>query len=57
MKEMREANINAILWEILRLKKEAEKFSWLLGEELAQRIVEVLQEKENDVIENLMWLA
>jgi hypothetical protein len=57
MKEMREANINAILWEIRRLKKEAEKFSCLLGEELAQMIVEVLQEKENDVIENLMWLA
>jgi len=52
-----ENNINAILWEIRRLKEEAEKFSWLLGEELAHRIVEALQEKENDVIENLMWFA
>ena len=54
---MREVNTNAILWEIRRLKVETQKFSWLLGEALAQRIVEVLEEKENDVIENLMWLT
>jgi hypothetical protein len=50
-------NINEILWEIRRLKEEAEKFSWLLGEELTNKIIEVLEEKENDVIENLMWFA
>jgi len=50
-------NTNEILIEIRRLKEEAEKFSWLLGEELKYEIIKVLEEKENDVLEHLMWLA
>ncbi len=48
-------NINELLREIQRLKEEVEKSSWLLGEELTRKIIEVMEEKENDVIENLMW--
>jgi hypothetical protein len=50
-------NINEILWKIRHLKEEAERSSWLLGEELTHKIIEVLEEKEKDVIENLMWFA
>lgn len=49
---------NGILTEINYLKGEAEKYSWLLGEELKQKIIKVLEEKEREVLENLiMWLA
>jgi len=50
-------NTNEVLRVIQHLKKEARKFSWLLGEELTRKIIEVLEEKENDVLENLMWFA
>lgn len=50
-------NTNEILWEIQQLKEEAERFSWLLGEELTQKIIGVLEERENDVLEHIMWLA
>ena len=50
-------NINEILREIQRLKEEAETPPWLLGEELTRKIIEVLEEKENDVLENLVWFA
>ncbi len=50
-------NMNEILWEIRHLKTEAEKHSWLLGDELTHKIVETMQEKETDLLENLMWSA
>lgn len=51
-------NTNEILIEIRRLKKELEILSWLLGdEELKHKVIKALEEKENDVLEHLMWLA
>ena len=50
-------NINEILMEIKRVKKETEKFSWLLGEELTDQIIRVLEEREEQVHEHLMWSA
>ena len=50
-------NTNEVLKEIQHLKEEARKYSWLLGEELTRQVIEVLEEKENDVLENLMWFA
>ncbi len=50
-------NTNEILKEIEHIKEEVRKYSWLLGEELADEVIEVLEEKENDVLENLMWAA
>jgi hypothetical protein len=50
-------NMNEVSWEIRHLKAEAEKYSWLLGEELTHKIIEIMEEKENDVLENLMWFA
>jgi hypothetical protein len=47
--------INEILMEIKQLKKEAPKFSWLLGEELTDKIIRVLEEKEEEVLEHLTW--
>jgi hypothetical protein len=46
---------NEILMEIKQLKKEATKFSWLLGEELTDKIIRVLEEKEEEVLEHLTW--
>ena len=49
---------NGILKEIQHLKEEAEKYSWLLGEDLKDKIIRVLEEKENRILERLvMWLA
>ncbi len=48
---------NEVLSEIRHLKDETEKFSWLLDEELMQKIIKAIEEKENDVIENLMCFA
>ncbi|HEX3035301.1 MAG TPA: hypothetical protein VHT73_09225 [Thermodesulfobacteriota bacterium] len=49
---------NGILMEINYLKAETERYSWLLGEELKRKIIKVLEEKEREVLENLiMWLA
>ncbi len=39
-------DINEFVWKIRHLKEEAKKFSWLLGEELTRKIVEVLEEKK-----------
>ncbi len=50
-------NINEILMEIKRIKKETKKFSWLLGEELTDQIIRVLEEREEQVLEHLMWSA
>ncbi|HZX15106.1 MAG TPA: hypothetical protein VFF49_11990 [Thermodesulfobacteriota bacterium] len=50
-------NINEILMEIKRVKKETKKFSWLLGEELTDQIIRVLEEREEQVLEHLMWSA
>ena len=50
-------NINEILMEIKRVKKETKKFSWLLGEELTDQIIKVLEEREEQVLEHLMWSA
>ncbi len=50
-------NINEILMEIKRIKKETKKFSWLLGEELTDQIIKVLEEREEQVLEHLMWSA
>ena len=50
-------NINGILMEIKRVKKETKKFSWLLGEELTDQIIRVLEEREEQVHEHLMWSA
>ncbi|HXG30144.1 MAG TPA: hypothetical protein VNK81_00740 [Thermodesulfobacteriota bacterium] len=46
-----------VLKEIQRLKEEAERSSWLLGEELTRRIIEALEEKENEVLEHIVWSA
>ncbi len=48
-------NTNEVLIEIQHIKEQAEKFSWLLGAELTRKIIEVIEERENDVLENLMW--
>ena len=50
-------NTNEILMEIKQLKKETKKFSWLLGEELTDQIIKVLEEREEQVLEHLMWSA
>lgn len=50
-------NINELLMEIKRIKKETKKFSWLLGEELTDQIIRVLEEREEQVLEHLMWSA
>ena len=50
-------NINEILMEIKRIKKETKEFSWLLGEELTDQIIRVLEEREEQVLEHLMWSA
>ncbi len=50
-------NTNEILKEIQHLREEMRKYSWLLGEELTDEITEVLEEKENEVLENLTWAA
>ena len=50
-------NTNEILMEIKQLKKETEKFSWLLGEELTYQIIRVLEEREEEVLEHIMWSA
>ncbi len=50
-------NINEILMEIKRIKKETKKFSWLLGEELTDQIIRVLEEREEQALEHLMWSA
>ncbi len=50
-------NTNDILMEIKQLKKETIKFSWLLGEELTNQIIRVLEEREEEVLEHLMWSA
>ena len=50
-------NTNEILRKIKYLKEEVRKFSWLLGEGLTRQVIEALEEKENDVLENLMWFA
>ena len=50
-------NINELLMEIKRIKKETKKFSWLLGEELTDQIIRVLEEREEQVHEHLMWSA
>ena len=50
-------NINEILMEIKRVKKETKKSSWLLGEELTDQIIRVLEEREEQVLEHLMWSA
>ena len=50
-------NIHEILMEIKRIKKETKKFSWLLGEELTDQIIRVLEEREEQVLEHLMWSA
>jgi hypothetical protein len=52
-----EVNINEVWREIQHIKIETERFSWLLGEELTRQIIETLEEKENDIVENLMWFA
>lgn len=48
-------NINEVLVEIRHIKEQAEKFSRLLGAELTCKIIEVIEGRENDVLENLMW--
>jgi hypothetical protein len=48
---------NDVLIELRRLKKEVEAFSWLLGEELKNRVVKELEEKETTILEYLIWLA
>lgn len=50
-------NTNEILMEIKQLKKETKKFSWLLGEELTDQIIRVLEEREEEVLEHIMWSA
>ena len=50
-------NINEILMEIKRIKKETKKSSWLLGEEFTDQIIRVLEEREEQVLEHLMWSA
>ncbi len=46
---------NEVLIAIQELKEETGKFSWLLGEELTRQILKVLETKEEDLRENLMW--
>jgi hypothetical protein len=48
---------NDVLIELRRLKKEVEASSWLLGEELKNRVVKELEEKETNILEYLVWLA
>lgn len=48
---------NNVLSEIRRLKLEAEKFDWLLGDDLSEEIINSLEEKENEVLEQIMWLS
>ncbi len=48
-------NINDVLREIQHLKGEMGKFSWLLGEELTHKVIEAIEEKEEEVLEHLMW--
>ena len=43
--------------EIKQLNKETKKFSWLLGEELTDQIIRVLEEREEEVLEHIMWSA
>lgn len=50
-------NSNNILSEIRRLKDEVDKFSWLFGDELSEEIINSLEEKENEYIEQVMWLS
>ena len=50
-------NTNEILMEIKQLKKETKKSSWLLGEELTDQIIRVLEEREEEVLEHIMWSA
>lgn len=50
-------NGNHVLNEIKRLKVEVEKYSWLFGDELSREIIESLEEKENDIVEHVMWLT
>ena len=50
-------NTNEILMEIKQLKRETKKFSWLLGEELTYQIIRVLEEREEEVLEHIMWSA
>jgi hypothetical protein len=62
VKDMREntrgtMNMNDVLIGIKHLKEEVEKSAWLLDKELTRKIIEVIEEKENDVLENLMWFA
>ncbi len=49
--------INDILMEIKQLKKQTKKSSWFLGEELTDKILRVLEEREQEVLEHLMWSA
>ncbi|GIW47985.1 MAG: hypothetical protein KatS3mg078_1862 [Deltaproteobacteria bacterium] len=48
-------SLGETLNEIQYLKKQIQDFSWLIGEELTEKLIETLDEKENDVIENAMW--
>ncbi|GBD40005.1 hypothetical protein HRbin37_02291 [bacterium HR37] len=48
-------NLGETLNEIQYLKKQIQDFSWLIGEELTEKLIEPLDEKENDIIENAMW--
>ena len=50
-------NIHEILMEIKRIKKETKKFSWLLDEEHTDQIIRVLEEREEEVLEHIMWSA
>jgi signal recognition particle GTPase len=48
-------NLNDVLREIQHLKREMGKFSSLLGGEITHKVIEAIEEKEEEVLEHLMW--
>lgn len=56
---MNSNNMNSanVLNEIKRLKLEIEKHSWLIGDELSNEILNSLEQRESEFIEQAMWLS
>lgn len=56
---MNNDNLNSrnIMNEIRRLKSEVKKYSWLFGDNLSEEIINSLEEKENEYVEQVMWLS
>lgn len=46
-----------IMNEIQRLKSEVRNYSWLFGYDLSREIITSLEEKENEYVEQVMWLT